>query len=423
MRRQRNIETCSPDYGSIRWVRDTANCTLCPKPVDWWKIDTFRCEIVGGVKTGYAEQLEINRQPCLNNDSASRWVRAAFNCSMCGGGGAAGWKTTGTPPRCVTSGGVNTGQQEREERDTALCSPTYNQTRWMADGVNCTNCPMPAGWKATANLPRCVTSGGVNTGQQEREERDTALCSPTYNQTRWVADGVNCTNCPMPAGWKATGASLRCAISGGVNTGQQEREERDTALCSPTYNQTRWVAIGINCISCPRPSSWKLVDSFCLVSDPHKPNDYTGYQRLIYRDTSGCNRPDSTADRWNPGGCRPCVYARIEYSNEAHVYDPKEDLTTASADIHIRFYSDSTFTSPYPVYNLSVSYYVDVYQGSYMLSRNTETIICNGTAAFIGRTRIQEYVPGQETSGWLWHYHVPNSSVVAGPCKYLGPIQ
>lgn len=52
-------------------------------------------------------------------------------------------------------------------------------------------------WKATGNL-RCVTSGGNNTGYQEREERDNNENSLTFNQIQWVANGYNSTACPIP---------------------------------------------------------------------------------------------------------------------------------------------------------------------------------------------------------------------------------
>jgi YD repeat-containing protein len=53
-------------------------------------------------------------------------------------------------------------------------------------------------WTATGNL-RCATSGGVNTGYQEAEQRDNNPNSPTYNQLQWVSNGYNTTACPLPA--------------------------------------------------------------------------------------------------------------------------------------------------------------------------------------------------------------------------------
>jgi len=52
-------------------------------------------------------------------------------------------------------------------------------------------------WTATGNL-RCATSGGNNTGYQEREEKDMNSNSPSYNQTQWVVNGYNASSCPLP---------------------------------------------------------------------------------------------------------------------------------------------------------------------------------------------------------------------------------
>jgi hypothetical protein len=52
-------------------------------------------------------------------------------------------------------------------------------------------------WSSTGNL-RCATSGGANTGYQEREEKDVNPYSTTFNQLRWVSNGYNSTACPPP---------------------------------------------------------------------------------------------------------------------------------------------------------------------------------------------------------------------------------
>jgi YD repeat-containing protein len=44
---------------------------------------------------------------------------------------------------------------------------------------------------------RCKS--GSTTGEQERQETDTNPLSVTYNQTRWVSNGINTTACPLPA--------------------------------------------------------------------------------------------------------------------------------------------------------------------------------------------------------------------------------
>ena len=37
----------------------------------------------------------------------------------------------------------------------------------------------------------------TNTGEQEKEQRDTNPSSPTYNQVRWVTAGTNTADCPV----------------------------------------------------------------------------------------------------------------------------------------------------------------------------------------------------------------------------------
>jgi len=44
---------------------------------------------------------------------------------------------------------------------------------------------------------RCKS--GTTTGEQERQETDTNPLSVTYNQTRWVSNGINTSACPIPA--------------------------------------------------------------------------------------------------------------------------------------------------------------------------------------------------------------------------------
>jgi hypothetical protein len=54
-------------------------------------------------------------------------------------------------------------------------------------------------WVNTATAVRCkVDVGNHNTGEQEQEQQDLSVTSPTYNQKRWVVSAVNTTSCPLP---------------------------------------------------------------------------------------------------------------------------------------------------------------------------------------------------------------------------------
>ncbi|MES2645570.1 MAG: hypothetical protein V4717_01750 [Bacteroidota bacterium] len=82
----------------------------------------------------------------------------------------------------------------RDENRLILKKICYNYAGQSTDcSVNVT-----ASWVATGNI-RCITTGGNNTGYQEREERDTNPYSSTYNQTQWLSNGYNITACPLPA--------------------------------------------------------------------------------------------------------------------------------------------------------------------------------------------------------------------------------
>jgi hypothetical protein len=263
----------------------TQGCTTTN--ADWQNTSTpLRCKTVGGINTGEQEQEQKDMNLCSSTYNTIRWVVVNTNCTVCAK--PANWQSTGNY-RCVQSGGVNTGQQEREERDNESCSSTYNQTRWVSNGTNCSSCPKPANWQSTGNY-RCVQNGGVNTGQQEREERDNENCSSTYNQTRWVSNGTNCSSCPKPANWQSTG-NYRCLQSGGVNTGYQEREERDNESCSSTYNQIRWVSNGYNTVACPlacpncTQSNQKCINGVCETGTKICISSYFDYSIWMYVNT------------------------------------------------------------------------------------------------------------------------------------------
>ncbi len=165
------------------------------------------------------------------------------------------WQSTGTTrcQPCPANGSYFSNIQEHQEKDNNPYSATYNTTRWVSDGVS-GNCPTPADWQNTATAIRCKVVSGVNTGEREREQKDMNPCSPDYNQLRWVVVDQNCSVCPKPANWTATG-NLRCVVNGSSeNTGYQEKEERDLETCSSTYNQYRWVSNGYNVAACPLPS-------------------------------------------------------------------------------------------------------------------------------------------------------------------------
>ncbi|OQP55779.1 hypothetical protein A4R26_27145 [Niastella populi] len=166
------------------------------------------------------------------------------------------WQPTGATrcKLCPSNGNYITNILQQEEKDANPNSPTYNQVRWVDAGVS-SSCIVVADWQNTDTALRCKTISGSNTSEREQEQKDMNPCSATYNQLRWVVVDVNCSICPKPENWQATG-NYRCVKDGGNNnTGIQEREERNTETCSSTYNQVRWVSNGQNTSACPVPGT------------------------------------------------------------------------------------------------------------------------------------------------------------------------
>ena len=281
---------CSPTYNTTR-NSSTVNCTTCPKPANYQPTGNYRCVQSGGVNTGAQEREEKDMESCSSTYNLLRWVSNGTNCATCPK--PSNWQATGNY-RCVQSGGVNTGAQEREEKDMESCSSTYNQLRWVSNGTNCATCPKPQVWQATGNY-RCVTSGGVNTGLQEREEINVESCSAGGGTTRWVSNGTNCSSCPKPPVWEPTG-NYRCVVDGnGNNTGAQEREEVNEEGCSVGGSTTRWVSNGTNCATCPKPQNWQPTGNYRCVKDGS--NNNTGYQEREEINMEGCSAGYNTT-RW-----------------------------------------------------------------------------------------------------------------------------
>jgi hypothetical protein len=216
-------------------------------------------------------------------------------------GQTSSWQATGTWRCAKNVNGNNTGYQEREERNIDPGSPSYNQIRWINVWQSCAACPKLATWQATGNL-RCAKDGsGYQTGYQEREEKDMESCSSTYGQLRWVSNGQNTSVCPSTVpNWQATNAT-RCVLDyQSQNTGEEEKEEKDMNSNSSTYNQVRWVSMGV---------------------------------------TGNCPPPQTT------------IYAQLVYENIYDTYD------YTYADVVVKLYSDAYATSPYyPTQPLSVNY-------------------------------------------------------------------
>ena len=88
----------------------------------------------------------------------------------------------------------NTGVQLKLQRDINPSSFSYMAQRWVSNGSNTSACPIVPDWQDTG-LRECVMNGATRTGEERKQERDMNPVSTTYNQTRWVSMGVT-GNCP-----------------------------------------------------------------------------------------------------------------------------------------------------------------------------------------------------------------------------------
>jgi len=140
--------------------------------------------------------------PVVSNLLPSWWVTGATRCKP-----------------CPANNNYITNMLQREEKDINPQSPTYNTIRWTDIGVS-TTCDVNPDWQFTATAIRCKLNLGLNTGEQEREQKDMNPCSTSYGQTRWIVVGVNYTACPLSTcnSNTCTGEDKKC-INGVCQTG------------------------------------------------------------------------------------------------------------------------------------------------------------------------------------------------------------
>jgi len=148
------------------------------------------------------------------------------------------------------------------------------------------------------------------------------------------------TDCTWPpfnvAIWSATG-NTRCAKDEfDVNTGYQEREERDVNPESPSYNQIRWVNNGIS-TSCPVP-----------------PQSYTNVEMSDDFMKEGCTYTDGSVVTYTvPAGTYSgASQAEADYKAEFDLYENGQD------------YANANGTCPVPDAYISIENYVWTYQGT-----------------------------------------------------------
>jgi hypothetical protein len=144
-----------------------------------------------------------------------------------------------------------------------------------------------------------------------------------YNYT---GQAENCTT--TIADWQNTTTAIRCKKNGSnQNTGEQEQEQKDINVFSPTYNQLRWVVVGTNLTACPITLT---------------------------------------------------IYAKIEYTDWFY------DIDRSYATAWIKFYSDAAGTAPISVSSLSVNYKKDKIVCGGGVTTTNYTLSCSGTQVSLG---------------------------------------
>jgi hypothetical protein len=124
-------------------------------------------------------------------------------------------------------------------------------------------------WQSTGLLrcKPCSTNTSYTINMQQHEEKDMNPSSSTYNNIRWVDDGI-AGSCVITPGWQNTTTALRCQKdANNQNTGSQEQEQKDMNPCSPTFNNLRWIVSGYNATACPPPATTVNITGYNSVGE------------------------------------------------------------------------------------------------------------------------------------------------------------
>jgi YD repeat-containing protein len=130
-----------------------------------------------------------------------------------------------------------------------------------------------------------------------RDKDNNILKKICYNYAGQPENCSTCTN--FSPNWQNTTTALRCQQGSCGNTGYQEQEQRDMNVCSPTYNQTKWINAGYSPTACP------IVNCIALTSTNIAAG--TGYTASYYNNATGItyNLPVSAATGLQPLGSIP----------------------------------------------------------------------------------------------------------------------
>lgn len=148
-KRQQDVNPNSENYMQIRSIRASSEDTQCPKSEGTWIVgtgaDATMCD-------GYNKYVQEFLHVCgVKTETTRRGALIEENSVDCGGKCDPVWENTNNT-RCVQEDGRNTGATEVEQRDVATCSESYGDIQWIPGPVNTVTCPIPVG-----NARQCQT--------------------------------------------------------------------------------------------------------------------------------------------------------------------------------------------------------------------------------------------------------------------------
>ncbi|GAB3423658.1 hypothetical protein [Niabella aquatica] len=267
------------------------------------------------------------------------------------------WSPTGAYRCIVDAYALNTGVQEREEKDLNSSSVTYNQIRWSITGANPQTCPINTEpvWRTTGNT-RCQKGvDGRYTHYEELEMRDLNPNSSSFNQLSWFLGGYRtdiCFNADDPK-WQDITGTERCAKdSNGDNIGSQEIQQKDINPLSSTYNQYRWFATGYNHSACPLPSSNYFSPAYGITinsSTLYNVGTYASFSLQFSSYNTISTSPVHVATIY--GNCRPSQTRTLDYNYEGRLWH-----ITINTDGTVYWFVDNNSTSLPPNTVVNVSY-------------------------------------------------------------------
>ena len=264
------------------------SCSITREPI-WESKDDPRFTCGTGQYLGQKMVLLYDVNPNSNTYRDSAWFPTGeIDPVMCPIDRTPNWQPTGNFSCDIGIGGYLTGRQSREEKDVNASSTSYNNVRWVDNGLS-DACKPEADWQNEGGLVCETGTGGYASGYQIQMQRDKNPYSITYNQTRVGSRVQNLSACPVNADWRLPNPSApeyRCEIGvGGYITGRQEVKKIDVNPYSGSYNSEKWFDAGLNEAVCKVLPDWKPTGRVRCEMDDKDPNNlYTGKAQIEMQD-------------------------------------------------------------------------------------------------------------------------------------------